>query len=450
MDVDVEAMLDAPYQEKRDEKPVEPERDRHRHSSRSSRHSSRHDSRHRYDYDSRSRSRHRSRYSRSPRRRYSRSPRRRSPRRRSPSREYRRKRSRTPERHTNRRGGRSPSPPVPEEDRDRRTVFVTQLAARLTTREFDAFFSQAGRVREAKIITDRNSRKSKGCGYVEFYDETSVQNALALSGQKLLGIPVLVQLSEAEKNRLAMAAQRNAMGVTTEPLYQRLYIGSLHFSLTENDVRQIFEPFGPLDFVNLHKDPETGRSKGFGFIQYKNANDAKQALEKMNGFELAGRNLKVGLVSEKSGTTMSTFGLDDEETEGLALNSLSRAELMAKLAARDPQNSPPSRHAPAPVLKPNIPTASTRYVMLNNMFNPNEETDPDWVSDLEADIKIECEKYGRVEHIKVNSDSMGEVFLKFDRVGSAEKAISALNGRWFGGKQITAACISDAIYNANI
>lgn len=43
------------------------------------------------------------------------------------------------------------------------------------------------------------------------------------------------------------------MGVTTEPLYQRLYVGSLHFSLTENDVRQIFEPFGPLDFVNLHK-----------------------------------------------------------------------------------------------------------------------------------------------------------------------------------------------------
>lgn len=43
------------------------------------------------------------------------------------------------------------------------------------------------------------------------------------------------------------------MGVTTEPLYQRLYIDSLHFSLTENDVRQIFEPFGPLDFVNLHK-----------------------------------------------------------------------------------------------------------------------------------------------------------------------------------------------------
>ena len=46
-------------------------------------------------------------------------------------------------------------------------------------------------------------------------------------------------------------------------------------------------------------DPETGRSKGFGFIQYKNANDAKQALEKMNGFELAGRN--VGFLFKEQG-----------------------------------------------------------------------------------------------------------------------------------------------------
>lgn len=46
-------------------------------------------------------------------------------------------------------------------------------------------------------------------GYVEFYEEESVQNALAMSGQKLLGIPVLVQMSEAEKNRYAMQAQAN-------------------------------------------------------------------------------------------------------------------------------------------------------------------------------------------------------------------------------------------------
>lgn len=52
-------------------------------------------------------------------------------------------------------------------------------------------------------------------------------------------------------------------------------------------------------------DPETGRSKGFGFIQYKNANDAKQALEKMNGFELAGRN--VGFYPSNRGFLLTTL-----------------------------------------------------------------------------------------------------------------------------------------------
>jgi hypothetical protein len=49
----------------------------------------------------------------------------------------------------------------------------------------------------------------------------------------------------------------------------RLYVGSLHFNLTESDIRQVFEPFGELDFVDLHRDPTTGRSKGYAFIQYE-------------------------------------------------------------------------------------------------------------------------------------------------------------------------------------
>jgi RNA-binding protein 39 len=53
----------------------------------------------------------------------------------------------------------------------------------------------------------------------------------------------------------------------TDIAYHRLYVGSVHFNLTEDDLRQVFEPFGPLEFVNLHKDPETGRSRGFAFIQ---------------------------------------------------------------------------------------------------------------------------------------------------------------------------------------
>lgn len=47
----------------------------------------------------------------------------------------------------------------------------------------------------------------------------------------------------------------------------QLYVGSLHFNLTEVDIRQVFEPFGELELVDLHKDPVTGRSRGYAFVQ---------------------------------------------------------------------------------------------------------------------------------------------------------------------------------------
>ena len=53
--------------------------------------------------------------------------------------------------------------------------------------------------------------------------------------------------------------------ISTEPT--KLYIGSLHFNVTEEDLRPVFEAFGPLDYIDLHKDPVTGQSKGFGFVQ---------------------------------------------------------------------------------------------------------------------------------------------------------------------------------------
>jgi len=57
---------------------------------------------------------------------------------------------------------RSPSPPADESTCDRRTVFVMQLSARVRSSELETFFSQAGKVRAARIIEDRNTGRSKG------------------------------------------------------------------------------------------------------------------------------------------------------------------------------------------------------------------------------------------------------------------------------------------------
>ena len=103
-------------------------------------------------------------------------------------------------------------------------------------------------------------------GYVEFKDEESVPLAIQLTGQKLLGIPIIAQLTEAEKNRQARNPEAHTSGNQNSIPFHRLYVGNIHFSINENDLRNVFEPFGELDFVQLQKD-ETGRSRGYGFVQ---------------------------------------------------------------------------------------------------------------------------------------------------------------------------------------
>ncbi|KAM5340504.1 putative RNA-binding protein 23 isoform 2-T3 [Glossophaga mutica] len=248
---------------------------------------------------------------------------------------------RSPPLATGRRYGQSKSPhfreksPIREpvdnlspEERDARTVFCMQLAARIRPRDLEDFFSAVGKVRDVRIISDRNSRRSKGIAYVEFCEIQSVPLAIGLTGQRLLGVPIIVQASQAEKNRLAAMANNLQKG-SGGPM--RLFVGSLHFNITEDMLRGIFEPFGKIDNIVLMKDSDTGRSKGYGFITFSDSECARRALEQLNGFELAGRPMRVGHVTERlDGSTDITFPDGDPE---LDLGSAGgRLQLMAKLA----------------------------------------------------------------------------------------------------------------------
>lgn len=51
------------------------------------------------------------------------------------------------------------------------------------------------------------------------------------------------------------------------PHTDRLYVGSLNFALTSDDLREVFQPFGELETVELHRDPVTGKSKGYCFVK---------------------------------------------------------------------------------------------------------------------------------------------------------------------------------------
>jgi len=72
-----------------------------------------------------------------------------------------------------------------------------------------------------------------------------------------------------------------------------IYVGNLAFSTTDHDLRQLFEPYGEVDTINLITDKYTGQSRGFGFVEMPNSAAAKAAIQGLHGKELAGRALTV-------------------------------------------------------------------------------------------------------------------------------------------------------------
>jgi RNA recognition motif-containing protein len=72
---------------------------------------------------------------------------------------------------------------------------------------------------------------------------------------------------------------------------KRIYIGNLPFSATEDEVRELFAPYGSVSSVSLISDRETGRPRGFGFVEMDEGTD--EAIEALNGNDFGGRNLTV-------------------------------------------------------------------------------------------------------------------------------------------------------------
>jgi RNA recognition motif-containing protein len=72
-----------------------------------------------------------------------------------------------------------------------------------------------------------------------------------------------------------------------------IYVGNMAFTTTDHDLRQLFEPYGVVDEIRVIIDHDTGRSKGFGFVEMPDSTTAKAAMQGLQGKELEGRTLTV-------------------------------------------------------------------------------------------------------------------------------------------------------------
>ncbi|KAI9637373.1 uncharacterized protein MKK02DRAFT_23907, partial [Dioszegia hungarica] len=382
-------------------------------------------------------------------------------------------------------------------DSENRSIFISQIAARMTSSDLGLFFEDSlgpNSVKDARVVTDRQSQRSKGIGYVELTDSAFVNKALGLSGTIVMGIPIIVQLTEAERNREGKTIEQLVAAATKEmeaarPRYQRegrrdqgiqfphlstglrlppgfdpdqnpdasipyhrLFLINVAYSLSQDDIRAVFEPFGEIDFIDQHLDHH-GHPKGTAYIQFRELRAAQMALDAMNGFELAGRTIKAMAINEKSGIEddMDATGRGPRGYGGPKLDARGRMSLMQKLARTEdagPAASASPRAAPRPVQRAD----PTPFVVVSNMFNPEEETERNWDLDLAEDVKSEVEsKYGKLRQIKVDKMSAGEVYMEFgEGARFADMAVQGLNGRYFGGRTLRAEFISEALFKAHM
>jgi RNA recognition motif-containing protein len=78
-----------------------------------------------------------------------------------------------------------------------------------------------------------------------------------------------------------------------------LYVGNLPFSVTEDELRDVFARHGTVQSVNVITDRETGRPRGFGFVEMGDSGEAETAIRSLDGSELGGRSLKVNEAQDR-------------------------------------------------------------------------------------------------------------------------------------------------------
>ena len=207
-----------------------------------------------------------------------------------------------------------------------RTVLMYSFPKDVNERKIFNFFAKFDvlPIIDIKIIRDSRTNLSKSICYVEFDTKDRARQAITLSGQLLSGQPCVIVPTQAERNRQALATRlkkekdkeknpglmntnivkysksNEQIDLNDPPM--KIYVGGLIESLstiTEDDLANIFG-FGDIDSIELHRDPMTGRSKGYAFIQFHRGSKAKEVIQTMNGFIYQGHALKVGEANENN------------------------------------------------------------------------------------------------------------------------------------------------------
>ncbi|XP_056645556.1 poly(U)-binding-splicing factor half pint isoform X1 [Diorhabda sublineata] len=171
-------------------------------------------------------------------------------------------------------------------------VYVGSISFELKEDTIRQAFLPFGPIKSINMSWDPVTQKHKGFAFVEYEIPEAAQLALEQMNGVMIGgrnIKVVGRPSN-------MPQAQNVIDEIQEEAkqYNRIYVASIHPDLVEDDIKSVFEAFGPIIYCKLAQGSSGNRHKGYGFIEYETAQAANEAIASMNLFDLGGQYLRVG------------------------------------------------------------------------------------------------------------------------------------------------------------
>ncbi|KAN0060921.1 hypothetical protein ACQY0O_006655 [Thecaphora frezii] len=189
-------------------------------------------------------------------------------------------------------------------------LYVGNLSPRVTDAMLQEIFSVAGPVQAVKIIPDRSfTQGGLNYGFVEYMDMRSAESALqTLNGRNVFDSEIKVNWAKHSQHNgnqnIIQAGKEDASGS------YHVFVGDLAPEINDAALRQAFSSFASLAEVRVMWDMNSGKSRGYGFVSFKDKADAEQSIATMNGEWLGSRTIRVNWANQKvQGAYRATGGV---------------------------------------------------------------------------------------------------------------------------------------------
>lgn len=171
-------------------------------------------------------------------------------------------------------------------------VFIKNLDTAIDNKALHDTFAAFGNILSCKVAQDEFGN-SKGYGFVHYETGEAATNAIKhVNGMLLNEKKVFVGHHIPRKDRDSKFDEMKAN-------FTNIYVKNIELETTDEEFRTLFEKFGEITSASIARDPETGKNRGFGFVNFVKHGDAEQAVDELHDKDFKGQNLYVGRAQKK-------------------------------------------------------------------------------------------------------------------------------------------------------